>query len=574
MQSHSIKKFIHINLLASWLLIAILFTAYYSTLARSIYLEDSAEFVTAAATLSIPHPSGYPLYILTSKLLTFILPLGDLTFTVNFISAFWTILAALFLYFALLRLAKSPGIAFSLALLFGLSPMVWQQATYAEVYSLNTFMLALLAWLWVLFPADKKNKRLKILAFVYGLSLSNHYLPLFLAPLILFWLLKNRPGWRNLKLHGSLVIFFLLGLAPYLYLPIRSAMRPAFDWFGSEGGKFLFYNIAYGHSLSGATGRYLGDLGLFAWNALGPDGILLLLIGLGLAVWRKNWWLVSALFLSSFGLLVALTGGQEYNNFAAWFYQFLYVPFLLIALFPLALVLKKIKKGLFLYLTLFLLLVWPAYKLGDNWLANNRSGYSFLENYSAALTRSLPENAALFTYHNHIMTDPIVFSLAWQKYLENSRPDVKIYSLNPVWLPPADFPLAELKNYKNAQILFKKYLASLSDKKNVFTTFPWSEEDGNKNQGLGLVYSLDEASADRRIIFTPPNLEFPAGAGNPYHFSLLAKYYYDQAAYYFEQGRQKSGQWFLIQAISYDPDGFSDYYRDITRYRDNLSRQN
>jgi len=35
---------------------------------RTIYVGDSGELVTAVATLGIPHPSGYPLYVLLGKL--------------------------------------------------------------------------------------------------------------------------------------------------------------------------------------------------------------------------------------------------------------------------------------------------------------------------------------------------------------------------------------------------------------------------------------------------------------------------------------------------------------------------
>jgi hypothetical protein len=43
----------------------------------TIYVGDSGELVAAVDTLGIPHPSGYPLYVLLGKLWTPLLPVGS-----------------------------------------------------------------------------------------------------------------------------------------------------------------------------------------------------------------------------------------------------------------------------------------------------------------------------------------------------------------------------------------------------------------------------------------------------------------------------------------------------------------
>ena len=56
------------------LLFVVCFTAYYVTLAPTITWEhegvDSGDLVTAAYTLGVAHPPGYPLFILLAKLFT------------------------------------------------------------------------------------------------------------------------------------------------------------------------------------------------------------------------------------------------------------------------------------------------------------------------------------------------------------------------------------------------------------------------------------------------------------------------------------------------------------------------
>jgi hypothetical protein len=47
---------------------AVVFAIHARGAAPTIYVGDSGELVAAAATLGIPHPSGYPLYVLLGKL--------------------------------------------------------------------------------------------------------------------------------------------------------------------------------------------------------------------------------------------------------------------------------------------------------------------------------------------------------------------------------------------------------------------------------------------------------------------------------------------------------------------------
>ena len=54
-------------LLAALLSLGIL-GVYVLTLCPTVYVEDSAEFATAAAVFGVPHPPGYPLYTLLAGL--------------------------------------------------------------------------------------------------------------------------------------------------------------------------------------------------------------------------------------------------------------------------------------------------------------------------------------------------------------------------------------------------------------------------------------------------------------------------------------------------------------------------
>src|SRR5512140_322715 len=73
------------------------------TVAPSVMPGDYAEFQMCAAILGIPHPTGYPLYVLLGKLFT-LLPFGDVAYRVNLSSAVYMAGAATMLYAVGLRI--------------------------------------------------------------------------------------------------------------------------------------------------------------------------------------------------------------------------------------------------------------------------------------------------------------------------------------------------------------------------------------------------------------------------------------------------------------------------------------
>ncbi len=541
----------NMRLLPALALAVLLLALYGATFARSIYLEDSPEFVAASHTLSIPHPSGYPTYLVTTKIASLVPFLPTVAERINFVSALWTVAAVLLLYHVLAMLFKNRLIGFSLSLLFATGPMVWQQATYAEVYALNTFFFTLLLWSARYYYECKTDKRLYLFFFLYGLSLTNHFLPLALAPLLLVWLLKERPLTKRVPAYLKAGGAWLLGLVPYLYIPIRSSMDPAFSWFGGNAALILKYNIAYGWRVSGHTLSYLADVATQMTVNVGLLGSIAFIVGLGIMLYRRHparYPLLGALALLSIGLVIVLTNGRPYDAFESQFYQTLYVPFLLVSLLPIGYLLQKMTQSkyklIIFYTSVLAILIWPATDIGNRFLNNDRSEYVLMENYTAGLLESLPADATLYSHHDHIMNDSLVFGLAYQQYVAGLRNDVRIYSLTPVFPLPDDFPLGDDRK-QNYEPVLKQYLDERYEPEAVSATFP------RPQHGL-------PAAAPKN--YAADNLYLPSVNDNLYHRSLLAKYFYDLAMRSYAKRNLESGQRFLIQAIGYDPDQFSDYY--------------
>ena len=235
---------------------------YLGTLAPTVlYLKgprllDAVMLQMQVSVLGITHPTGYPTYLMLTHLFTY-LPFGDPAYRVNLGSAVYAALAVVAVYAAGLLLGRRVVAAAAGALAFGLGTALWSQAVIAEVYTLNALLVAVTIVALLLWREHRKDRYLLLSAFLLGLSLTNHLTSGLLLPAGL--LLVALVDWRKL-LDVRLVLggagLFLLGLAPYLYLPIRAAMDPPMDannptnlgrfWYVVSGGNLTGSFFSFG----------------------------------------------------------------------------------------------------------------------------------------------------------------------------------------------------------------------------------------------------------------------------------------------------------------------------------------
>src|SRR5689334_13669655 len=149
---------------------------------------DGGDLITAAATGGVPHPSGYPTFILLARLFQF-LPVGSMAYRTNLMSAVLTALTALLVYDIVVWSPNSPAIGNRLAGLiagyaYGLSPLAWSQAVITEVYGLHLFFVALIIWLLVGRFAYSPNKSWLdiVIGLSVGLGMGNHLTSVFMLP--------------------------------------------------------------------------------------------------------------------------------------------------------------------------------------------------------------------------------------------------------------------------------------------------------------------------------------------------------------------------------------------------------
>ena len=189
--------------------------------------RDSGEMASAAWTLGVAHQPGYPLYLVSAKLFS-LLPLGNPAWRLNLFSAAAG-LAGLLVFWRVAAAAFSPAAAFFAALLLGFNFTLRTVSSVPEMYALNFFFAALL-----LYSARASGKApggpaVPLTAFLLGLAMTNRMDIVLAAPALLLLL------WPDVKAGGVLGLLkaaamFFLGFSLYLYLPLRSAGWPVFDW--------------------------------------------------------------------------------------------------------------------------------------------------------------------------------------------------------------------------------------------------------------------------------------------------------------------------------------------------------
>jgi hypothetical protein len=242
----------------------LVFVLYLKTLAPTVlYLKDP-ELLDAVmvqmqvCVLGITHPTGYPTYLMLTHLFTY-LPIGDPAYRVNLGSAVYAALAVVAVYAAGLLLSRRVVAAAAGALAFGLGAALWSQAVIAEVYTLNALLVSVTIVVLLLWREYRKDRYLLLSAFLVGLCLTNHLTSGLLLPAsLLFVALVDWRKLVDLKLVLKGIGLFLLGLTPYLYLPIRAAMDPPMDannptnferfWYVVSGGNLTGSFFAFGPS--------------------------------------------------------------------------------------------------------------------------------------------------------------------------------------------------------------------------------------------------------------------------------------------------------------------------------------
>lgn len=378
------------------------FGLYLRTLCRTVFWYDSAELVTAAVTLGITHPPGYPLYTWLGHAFTW-LPLEPAV-AVNAMSATFAAAAVALVFLVGRQLGLDRGPAAVGAATLGTGHVFWLNAVVAEVYCPALAATALISYLLLRGVQEKRRDLTLWAAFIAGLALGLHLsiatLGLGFASLV----------WMNGRCHkrmAAAAAATLIGSLVLLYIPLRASQDPAlnicdpstfdqFAWYVSGG--------AYKRWFEGGLGT-LDRAGLIALRLgaqLSSAGLVLAAAG---AVWLAR-------HRPRLGLAIGLMAA---GNVAVFFrYQahdvevFLLPTTMLLCCLVGAgsqslteLIAKAVPPDLARYASLTaaaLLFALPLWLASTNYAAADMSEFDDTEPFLRAVAETLPPDAVILTF--------------------------------------------------------------------------------------------------------------------------------------------------------------------------------
>jgi len=404
---------------------------YARTLVPGPTFGDWAEMQFVPSQLGIPHPTGYPLYILVGKLFS-LLPFGSLAIRAELLSAASAAASAGACVLIAMRLGVRPILAVAAGLALAVTGTLWLEATYSEMNSFHLLLMAAVIHRALVWRAERRDRDLLLGAFLAGLSLSNHLLAVTVVPIVILFVLVDARS--RLVERPVLVVqaggLFAAGLLPYLFIPLRALAGPA-----SIYGRFLtwegFSSLVTGAEFRSNMNFTSGESFAKAWRAV-PDIVAQLqdrsnivfvaagLIGAGIELVRDRW---VALML---GLIVA-ANVFLFANYVGDLDHYLLVTWLAFAL-GFAIATETIVAWLERRLPSLAIepgpavmaLVLPIVIGANNWATYDESQNHTGDRFAEVVLGQLPPNAVLLSYWDALT------NLSYVHCVEGERPDVAL----------------------------------------------------------------------------------------------------------------------------------------------------
>jgi tetratricopeptide (TPR) repeat protein len=293
--------------------------------------DDSGEMIAGSWTLGLPHPPGYPLFDLLGRLFSFV-PVGSIAFRYNLFSALLGLGAVLFTAKTALLLAQArkgvskpawgaPGLALATGLFLFFDRSFFAQALSAKgiVYTLTLLLTSFWAW-WRVRHGKKGLSESEgyFLFFTWAVGLTNHWQTVILfIPFLGLWFWVSR--WTgSVKKLGWAFTVLVIGISPYLYLPLRAKQAPFPCWGNPITLKEFFWVVSRG--LVKGTESYfhpvifyegsLHEVGRVLWFYWFPGFFLLACSGIYFIFRERPGWGYSFLLLY-FPVLTAVASVHE-----------------------------------------------------------------------------------------------------------------------------------------------------------------------------------------------------------------------------------------------------------------------
>lgn len=430
------------------------FLVYLTTLCRTVSFIDAGELATVASVLGIAHPTGYPLFTLVAHCALWIPLPGEEVLRLNIFSALTVAIAVGVFFKVLMVLARLAGnrkqkrtqtavqastiwivAAIVTSLVLGLSTTVWDQSVAIEVYGLHLLLILLTTYLFLrgieenVSNASPVPRQLIASAFLLGLSFSNHLTTLLIVPALLYLFLRafgvNRT---SLALSGRLLPFFLLGLSPYLYLPIRAGAHPPLEWGFPAELERLIWHVSGKQYRSWMFSSFDSAEKQFTYfvDHFSSEFNWLVIVVMLLGVWklfRSNKRLFVFLAVAFFGCLF-YSINYDIHDIDSYF-LLAYVVAACFVFFGIIAVLEFLPEGgseRLVVIASITLLSLPAVQFINNRKEVSEADNHLVEDYVHNVFRNVDQNALIISYQWDYFVAPALYFQTVRK----ERPDVAV----------------------------------------------------------------------------------------------------------------------------------------------------
>lgn len=316
------------NILVS-LVIAILFLALYlSTQSHSIFGGDAGDLVSAASTLGVAHPPGYPLYTVVANMLIKYVNYGTPAWRVSLLSSISIAVSMGMVTLLGLLLFNRVIPAVLGSLILGLTYIYWLYAIVPEVFGMHLFFMTTQLVVLRLWEMTRQKKWITLFVGLFTLSILHHQIILFVLPAYMYFFLTHK---NQLKIYlksnrKQAILASILALAPLAYFAVSIPRLAPYTWADTSSisevikiitrdtyGSFTSAHIILEKPLARLTDVYAYFV--FMIEDFGLLGFMLIIIGAAYLYFvNKRYFVFSALIFLFTGPLFVFYGAYILSN--------------------------------------------------------------------------------------------------------------------------------------------------------------------------------------------------------------------------------------------------------------------
>lgn len=439
----------------TFLLFLFLFIINIFGVSHSVYGGDSGDIILASWFGGVAHPPGYPINTMIGWVFTHLPYSASVAYKANIMAAFFMAASASLLFLTLEKITKIFYASLSAVLILSFTPLFWLYAHVLEVFQLNLVLASLslyflVCWRESVLLKASRDLYLRLTFLFLGLCVFHHQTSMLLVPAFLYLILKtDKKIVKNHNLIFKLVVFFCLGVLPYIFIPLAALRKTPINWDDpsnlqnffrlitrADYGTFTATAQLYGTALKARLFQIFNFL-IFMKSDFSVLGSLFLILGVIYTFLKQReifWFVFISTFLSGlFFLFYASFPIVNDFNFGLW-ERFMLLPYFFVTIylafglttfyeFTTRLFQKRIKVSKSI-LNLFvggLLLLLPLYFIGVNWAKADLSNFYLGDWLGRDALSSVEGNAIVLLYN-----DTLTFNTQYIYYTNENVANIKI----------------------------------------------------------------------------------------------------------------------------------------------------